>query len=161
MNKLTARSNNNIEENIKTLRRALLKKYNHRKKKKRKIINNNLFNYASQKSLLQETNEIYDNISKELRKKWKLQLSQPYIFTSTLNSKYNFIFNSNSFSDVIDSGALLTSSPTKLDFVPGSFVPIDGVKVSGITSHLEVKGYGTVSWNFYNTKGEYILNLLT
>jgi len=99
---------------------------------------------VSQKLLLQETDEIYINVIKESQKKLRSQLNQLFIFTSTLNSKYNFIFNSDSFTIIIHSGALSTSSATKRYFILGSFVPINGVSVSGIASGLEVKSYGTV-----------------
>ena len=77
-------------------------------------------------------------------------------FTSILNTKYNFIFDSDRFSVIFGSSALFTSSLIKLDFVQESFVRNDRVNVSGIASDLKIKGYGTVLLNFCNIRGEVV-----
>jgi len=49
---------------------------------------------------------------------------------------------------------LSTSTSNKNNFFNRTFVPLSGITISEIALGLEVKGYGTVSWNFYITKGE-------
>ena len=90
---------------------------------------------------------------------------------NSLNSRKSFLFDSDSFPIVFDPRASATSTSNKGDFVEGTFAPLSEVTISGIALELDVKGYGTVSWNFYTMKGEivtiiiekvlYIPNILT
>ena len=74
-----------------------------------------------------------------------------------MNRRNYFLFNSDSFLVVFDSGVSSTSTSYKGNFVEGIFVPISGITISDITSGLEVEGYGIASWNFYSQKGDAIV----
>ena len=76
---------------------------------------------------------------------WTNQLKQLRIFNNSLNKQNSFLFDLDSFPVVFDSGASSTSTSYKDDFAQGTFVPLNGVTVSGIASGLEVAGYGTLS----------------
>ena len=160
LKKLSPSNEYNVNENIKVLRKALARQHRRKKKKLRYSFQqthiNSIFNLQSQQDILLHTDESYDNVNKSRRKLWKLQYNQLINFNASLNKKNCFLFDSDSFPVVFDSGASSTSTDTKDDFIPGTFVAIEGVSVSGIASGLEVKGYGSVNWNFYTIKGEVI-----
>ena len=78
------------------------------------------------------------------------------IFNNSLNKQNSFLFDSDSFPMVFNSGASSNSTSHKDNFVPGTFIPLSGVSVSGITLGLAVSGYGTISWKFYTIKGEVV-----
>ena len=131
---------------IKLLKKALRKNSKKRKNKHYNVSTcGNLFDHQFQTTMLESTNENYDNCSPSNRKIWKLQLQQLCAFQANLSKKKNFIFDSDSFPVVFDSGASSTSTNNKADFMQGTFVPLEGVTASVIASGLEVSGHGSVS----------------
>jgi hypothetical protein len=54
---------------------------------------------------------------------------------------------------VIDSGASATVTPYSTDFVD-SIRPVQNVEITGIASGLQVRGIGTVSYQFFNDAGQ-------
>ena len=104
--------------------------------------------------MLKQTDENYNDYIVSQRNTWKLQFNQLCIFKNNLKKKNSFLFDLNSFLVVFDSSTSSTSTSNRTDFVKGSFVPLSEVTISDIVLELEVKGYGTVSWNFYTQKGE-------
>ena len=148
---------NECEENVKTLKKSLYKLQRRTKKKKRNFSSSKLFDHVAQTNLITSTNESYNSYLVNKRKQLKLQLQHLHAFQSNLNKKNAFVFDSDSFPVVFDSGASSTSTSEKKDFIPDTFVPMSGVTVLGITSGLQVEGHGTVSWNFYSSKGGVII----
>jgi hypothetical protein len=54
---------------------------------------------------------------------------------------------------IIDTGASITVSPYKTDFI-SPIKPVQSVEIKGIASGLQVCGYGDVSYTFYNDNNE-------
>ena len=70
--------------------------------------------------------------------------AQPSKSTQTLH------LDSDSFDICVDSGASATCRMTADDFVPGTFQKLKGFSISGISSGLQVLGYGTIHWVLYD-----------
>ena len=98
--------------------------------------------------------ESCDDANAVHRKLWELQCNRLVLFKTSLNKRNCFLFDSDSFSIVFDSRTSFTSISNKDDFMPGTSVPIHGVTVSSVASDLEVKGHGSMCWNFYTVRGE-------
>ena len=62
----------------------------------------------------------------------------------------NVHFDSDSFDICVDTGASSTCTSSRDDFVPGSYVNLEGATINGIASGLTVAGYGTVRWVFHD-----------
>ena len=62
----------------------------------------------------------------------------------------NVHFDSDSFDICVDTGASSTCTSSRDDFVPGSYVTVEGATINGIASGLTVAGYGTVRWVFHD-----------
>jgi hypothetical protein len=54
---------------------------------------------------------------------------------------------------IIDTGASITVTPYKTDFV-STIRPVQAVEIKGIAAGLQVKGFGDVSYSFYNDDRE-------
>ena len=62
----------------------------------------------------------------------------------------NVHFDSDSFDICVDTGASLTFTPSKEDFISDSCVPLEGATTNGIASGLPIAGYGTIRWVFHD-----------
>ena len=61
-------------------------------------------------------------------------------------STWTLHLDSDSFDICIDTGASATCTMTADDFVPGTFQKLKGFSINGISSGLQVLGYGTIRW---------------
>ena len=74
-----------------------------------------------------------------------LNALQAHVATPS-RSTHTVYFNSNSFDVYINSGASSTCTMHRQDFIPGTFHSLSGYTINGISSALEVIGYGTIRW---------------
>ena len=63
-------------------------------------------------------------------------------------------FDSDTFEICVDTGASLTCTLSKEDFIPDSYVSIEGATINGIASGLSVIGYGTIRWVITDDNGD-------
>ncbi len=54
---------------------------------------------------------------------------------------------------ILDTGACITVTPYETDFI-SEIRPVQAIEIKGIASGLSVKGFGDVSYSFYNDNGE-------
>ena len=81
----------------------------------------------------------------------------PSVLANDLELNYSG-FNSQPFEVIWDTGASLSVTAYKEDFLPGTFQPLDTpVQLQGLAAGLQVEGYGTVSWSVQANNGQYRL----
>ena len=85
------------------------------------------------------------------------ELARYKIYAATVK-KINKIenFDTDSVKIIIDTGASSCATNDKADFVPGTFRPMSGLVVSGISSGLVAEGYGTVRWHLTTDSDEVV-----
>jgi len=70
------------------------------------------------------------------------------------NSASHIAFDTDSFSAISDCGASSSATPFLEDYVPGTYKPLKGITISGITSGLSASGIGTVIYKIKDDNGE-------
>ena len=72
------------------------------------------------------------------------------------NLRCYFSPKKHSFDICANSGALYCATPDEIDFIPGTYKHLTGVKINGIDEGLKVAGLGSVCWIFQDDKRDNI-----
>ena len=70
------------------------------------------------------------------------------LLTAISSNDSKIAFDTDSVPAIFDSGASLTATPHRKDFIDGTYKELTGVTISGIASGLKASGIGSINLNF-------------
>ena len=110
--------------------------------------------YFENTNLLSHTDECDEPLVRRTPLQNKILLQTLDAFQAPRKRTSHTHFDSDAYDICVDTGALSTCTPSKDDYIDGSYVPLTGATINGIASRLNVVGYGTICWVITDDNGD-------